>query len=465
MLSFPANQSKEIKKLRTIIISDVHIAAGPLDDHTDELENYLCDFIASLSTSEAPIELIINGDFFDFVQAAPWEENGDLLSKTRDGVRLCFTEQQSCEKLENIIKEHKPVFTMLNQFLKAHSGNTIRILPGNHDVDLFWPKVRSRLIEIIEIDQLEGQKRLIFHLEEHYVFERWGKKYWIEHGHQHDIVNRFIVHKKNYWSNESPPVLKDFNGIERLICCDGTFALIKYLNPLDADFPAIDNIKPWSRLVAALLWPGSPLGFRRALIVCGLLAKFLSHDIDIAVTLESDDQCIDLLRELVNSLSLSEQSAFIEFLKTQDIHVTQQIMSFLDDRNNCIRILKCNCFSSISNVISSEDLASISNGVLGYAKGTLFNYETVMLKKEASKVSRLEGVNHFIAGHTHEPTFESSDDMYFNSGCWVPNLEASKISQVQAVLVNDIELPILISYVEISSHDNGIPSVKKLVSR
>jgi hypothetical protein len=45
---------------------------------------------------------VINGDFLDFVQAEPWQ-SPDFESETPDGVPLCFTQEQSLQKLESIL--------------------------------------------------------------------------------------------------------------------------------------------------------------------------------------------------------------------------------------------------------------------------------------------------------------------------------------------------------------------------
>ena len=62
-----------MNKRASIIISDVHIGAGRLDDCDQDLESNLCDFLKMLSDRDDSIELIINGDFLDFVQAPPWK--------------------------------------------------------------------------------------------------------------------------------------------------------------------------------------------------------------------------------------------------------------------------------------------------------------------------------------------------------------------------------------------------------
>lgn len=131
---------------RIFVISDVHIGAGELDDFVPRLQDILLAFLGVLARLPQAVELVINGDFFDFATAAPWGDP-QLESRSAHGLRLCFTEAQSCRKLENIIKSHGPVFDALARLLLASPRHRITMLPGNHDADLFWPKVRQRLLE------------------------------------------------------------------------------------------------------------------------------------------------------------------------------------------------------------------------------------------------------------------------------------------------------------------------------
>ncbi len=55
-------------------------------------------FLSDLGGRVEPIELIINGDFLEFVQAEPWAD-ADLSGKSQNGLLLCFTEAQSLAKL------------------------------------------------------------------------------------------------------------------------------------------------------------------------------------------------------------------------------------------------------------------------------------------------------------------------------------------------------------------------------
>lgn len=51
------------------------------------------------------------------------------------------------------------------------------------------------------------------------------------------------------WSQKCPPIFSDVTGVRRLYECVGTRFLIKFLNQLDAEYPFVDNVKPFSRFI------------------------------------------------------------------------------------------------------------------------------------------------------------------------------------------------------------------------
>ncbi len=97
-----------------VIISDLHMCDGgaredflPADDHSlarflDELGNHL------------PLELVVNGDFIDFVQIQPrpkmWFDD-----------RLDANEYESIEKLECAIAAHEISFDAFQRFVARRS--------------------------------------------------------------------------------------------------------------------------------------------------------------------------------------------------------------------------------------------------------------------------------------------------------------------------------------------------------
>src|SRR5258706_1830715 len=175
--------------MRILVISDLHLASGQLDDFDPEIEDALVEFLGQVSSERRETELVINGDFLDFVQAAPWQSQ-EFESETPAGLPLCFTESQSLQKLETILDAHSKTFAALSRLLKSENIQRLTILPGNHDADLFWPKVRAEITRCLV--QEPERTKLQFHLEQAYQ-PASRPDLWIEPGHQRDPCNSFDV--------------------------------------------------------------------------------------------------------------------------------------------------------------------------------------------------------------------------------------------------------------------------------
>ena len=129
------------------------------------------------------IELIINGDFFDFLQV---DYRGYHLT-----VR---TENISLEILKSMIAGHPKIFASLRKFA-VQEGNSITYIMGNHDQDMLWPATREYLNEVIGID--------IRYINIVYFFDGIH----IEHGHMKELINRFNPKKFFIRKNVAEPVL------------------------------------------------------------------------------------------------------------------------------------------------------------------------------------------------------------------------------------------------------------------
>jgi UDP-2,3-diacylglucosamine pyrophosphatase LpxH len=208
------------------IVSDLHLGAGDyLDDfdHDDE-------FIAFMDMVGKPrnTELVINGDFIDFVAV-----NLDKTS-VRPFSRLGSTESESLAKLERVLEAHSAFFSSLRRYMER--GHRIVLIPGNHDVDLFWPNVRDRLLE-----ELGGPDSDHFHFESSGIY-RVGPVY-IEHGNQY--------YADSVFENFTHPFLRNpKTGEMRLERSWGNCFLEYFSNGMMSERnPFINNVRPIPNMV------------------------------------------------------------------------------------------------------------------------------------------------------------------------------------------------------------------------
>lgn len=207
-----------------LCISDLHLGAGLFfggkknnleDFHYDkELVEFL-DFYSSGKFLKKSVELIINGDFLDFLSVPYVKYFDDEF----------WSEDSSLEKLKIIIDGHKEVFDALKKF-SSIKNKKVTYLIGNHDAELEIKKVRDYFLsffdEKIELINLtsEGYQPL--------------ESVMINHGHQSERANSF---------NESS-IQKDHQGREFLIPPWGSYFVSKVINRFKSESPHVNSVRP-----------------------------------------------------------------------------------------------------------------------------------------------------------------------------------------------------------------------------
>ena len=460
--------------MRTIVISDLHVGAGPLDDCDPTLEAHLVDFVQDRLARSGPIELVINGDFLDFAQATPWQDPA-LRSESREGIPLCFTEDQSLTKLNNIGLEHVPVFRALSRFLEANANNTIVILPGNHDADFFWPAVRERFSRLVGG---ESHSKLHFHLQQVYR-PPVSPGVWIEHGHQYDQCNVFEVDKQPRWSLEKPPILPGKDGQLRLLECVGTQFLNGFLNRLDQHYPFVDNVKPLSNfvnlfLISALHPEHGPL---KAGVAAGYMLKFLAGMATnkrnfgnlLGLLNPAEENAVHPLLNHVRGMDLDAKEILRRILEEGGFSLGGRSMELflerVDNADKCMDFL-ANNFHQLDLI--SERPSSLMG--LGGGRGTLalggglMRNESAVLTGAAKQALCEDDVELVVMGHTHEIKICPQGLNYYNTGCWTRNYDFGRAELPSWTLLGSESqsfFPYCLNYVEIPA---GRPEDSKLLT-
>lgn len=176
-------------------ISDAPGAAQPM--RSQSVDDDLCALLAHYR--DCPIEgkpwrLIINGDFIDFIGMSIDAAGASVSTEPTAEERahgLGTAEDHACVKLARVAARHGRVFTSLARFVAA--GHELTIVPGNHDREFHWDRVRDDLRSALfqaltpgpattSTEDAEFSARI--------QFSSWfvwveGVAY-IEHGHQYD---------------------------------------------------------------------------------------------------------------------------------------------------------------------------------------------------------------------------------------------------------------------------------------
>ncbi len=178
--------------LETLVLSDMHLSdaqepdAGPPHWKAYKRREFFIDAdVERLLTwthaqAEGPMELVLNGDIFDFdnITAMPEEPPGEInwLGRQRGMTSEAW---MSAYKMERIVADHPVFFGALRTWVQR--GHELVFVLGNHDLELHWPEVQSLVRQALALPEaLQAQVRFCewFYLSEGDTF--------VSHGHMYD---------------------------------------------------------------------------------------------------------------------------------------------------------------------------------------------------------------------------------------------------------------------------------------
>ena len=223
-----------IRNKTAVVISDLHVGDPDIDpevkkrglddfDRDEDFVRLLRDVIPRRVGDSTT--LILNGDFIDFIQILP------ELGRHSAGDRFGATENHSRLKLQQAIKGHPPIFDSLATFLA--NGGQLLVMPGNHDIDFYWPGVFADLRERLG----SVPEPMLRFVREGAINEQ---RVYIEHGNQYSYDNRF-----EFWSN---PILDAPDDRRRLERPWGTLFLDMVYNDIKDLYPFSNKVYPHAQL-------------------------------------------------------------------------------------------------------------------------------------------------------------------------------------------------------------------------
>lgn len=215
-----------MKKKIKVIVSDMHLGKGKTLENgsVNKLEEFffgekfaeLLDYYTSGQFRDYQVELIINGDFLNFLQV---DYKGHFLT--------VFTEDVSLEILKDIVDGQPEAFNALRLFA-AKPGNKVTYVVGNHDQAMLWPRLRSYLNEVVGVPI---RFKSIVH---------FFDGIHVEHGHMYEAANR-IDPKKFFLKKDLPvPILN---------LPFGSHFFVDFVMKIKEIHPHIDKIRPFRLLI------------------------------------------------------------------------------------------------------------------------------------------------------------------------------------------------------------------------
>jgi len=210
-----------------LVISDLHLADGhAVLDGFGEYQQSALEGLLNVASTCGPlsqvedVELIINGDCFDFLTVPPYDTAGTMNADL------------AVEKLAKIIAAHRPFFQTLRAFM-AQPGRHVTFITGNHDIDLCFAEVRAGISDAIGTEQ--GAETVQFCPSRFY---RPLPDVYIEHGNAYDFWNRDI---SELWDAQGQPLIQNPRSITLPA---GSHYLQHAALPINLAYPYIDHFEP-----------------------------------------------------------------------------------------------------------------------------------------------------------------------------------------------------------------------------
>jgi UDP-2,3-diacylglucosamine pyrophosphatase LpxH len=233
-----SNSFKKVKKT-IIVLSDLHLGAGHfINGVKNQLEDFhfdkeLSEFFHYFSTGiyqEHPVEIIINGDFLDFL-ATPYVKYFD---------DKFWSEEASVEKLKIIANAHEQVFKSIEEFLKNKNKKLVYIV-GNHDAEIILPAVRQAFFDLFD-----PEVHPFIILPKNTDRYLPAKGVYIMHGHQYERAHEFEVENA---------IVESKTGKKYIHPTWGAYYCVHIINKFKRERTYINQIQPIKKyLIHGLLY-------------------------------------------------------------------------------------------------------------------------------------------------------------------------------------------------------------------
>lgn len=240
------------KKKVKVVVSDLHLGKGKVlpDGGLNFLEEFyfsdkLVEFITYYSSgiyNDYEVELIINGDFLNFLQV---DYHGHFLT--------VLTEPVCLEILKSIVDGHRHVFAALATFA-GKPGNKITYIIGNHDQPMLWPACREYLNQTIQSSV--HYKNIVYYFDGVHI----------EHGHMHEAANRMDPRRFFLKKDLAEPILN---------LPFGSHFFVDLVLKVKHRYPFVDKIRPFGRMIRWALFNETWMTVKTAWQLTGYFLKTL----------------------------------------------------------------------------------------------------------------------------------------------------------------------------------------------
>jgi UDP-2,3-diacylglucosamine pyrophosphatase LpxH len=391
------------------------------------LVQFLRQIQTESETKQQEIELILNGDFFDFLQV-PAVDKYDSQQVYPIDAYTDSSEAASLKRLRIISEQQPGVFKALSEFMHPENPQRrVTIIKGDHDVSLFWPGVKGYLRKLLEASGTRSSL-LLFAGE---FIKR--EKIYVEHGHQQaEKVNRY----PDFIDPRHPdnPTLLYYPPSSALI--------INLINDIKPNTWVITSIKPATNLI----WYALSWNF-------GLAVKMLTHFFSDMPQRTVVDEFLQALENEETRRELAQQYANNSKFR-QAFHY--RVLHYL---NLTTPPSETEATKNVLNLLPSEPLI-ISQ--------TEQEHQQNLLRQAADDISKKHKMKVILFGHTHHPSQQllRPGHVYINTGSWTRDFTNVSAETLEALFTGKLEYHDVankLPYARIDYDDTGEPIIAQLL--
>jgi UDP-2,3-diacylglucosamine pyrophosphatase LpxH len=392
-----------------LVISDLHLAGSHsiFEGFGDLQQSALEGLLSAASTNgfaenTDDVELIINGDCFEFLFMPPHEKHGITYPAT------------ALSKLDRVIDGHRPFFDTLQRFI-SQTGRHVTFISGNHDVELAFKEVQERIAEVI-CNEPEQKERVNFC---HSYFYRPLPDVYIEHGNQYDFWN--CIHGL---CDEQGKSLTSYPS--KITLPLGTQYIQRAAYPINVQYAYFDHFEPSMNLTPQVA------------LLCLLNPELVISTVQRAMEMLSYSRkpFVGTALEQENNPALLFGLAMRDFAALQEDLVAQH-PNFIEPLSETSRTDAMLEFAAIHEALSLPTIEAI------FVPTTYHMAESVAQGIQ-NHLHHDHSIGYAIAGHTHMPRINSINDgsqVYLNTGTWTTRYALPDRDEITPELITWLSKP------------------------
>ncbi|MFL5628154.1 MAG: hypothetical protein ACJ788_21450 [Ktedonobacteraceae bacterium] len=399
-----------------LIISDLHLA----DDHSlidgfgDRQQAALEGLLAAACTPGPlgladEVELIINGDCFDFLATKPYEPEG-----ITDG-------PAAKAKLHKIIAAHTPFFTTIQRFI-ATPRRHITFLTGNHDIDLCFEEIRAQIYEASGV--LPDDQRVSFCQTRFY---RPLPDVYVEHGNHYDFWNHVTA---GVWDEQG----KLLNPRPETITLPvGSRYFQHAAHPINLQYAYFDHLEP------------SMNSTRQIALLCLLNPEIVMETARLIMELLSEP------RPALSKLAPGEEAIPVKLFEQAIADFTHFQQDMMAHKKDWVEAGGADASQQSTNQTGMEYMMlhealtlPLMEAVAAICTPATYTMGEDVARGMHAVLANDPSLRYAIAGHTHMVRIDpvsSGTQSYLNTGSWTTRMALPAPGEVNKALVEWLKKP------------------------